>query len=82
MTSSSRVTVPFRIRNFITLVIMTKKSVYNVYTYTYGNQHEIYLRVISSNEGLLHSDPQCDGNEELLVRFLELIRRGREQLNT
>lgn len=55
---------------------------YNVYTYTYGNQHEIYLRVISSNEGLLHSDPQCDGNEELLVRFLELIRRGREQLNT
>lgn len=40
------------------------------------------LREISSDERLFHSNPNSDRYEELLVRFFQLISRGRQQLNT
>lgn len=41
-----------------------------------------YLREIGSDERLFHSNPNSDRYEELLVRFFQLISRGRQQLNT
>jgi len=40
------------------------------------------LREIGSDERLFHSNPNGDRYEELLVRFFQLISRGRQQLNT
>jgi len=41
-----------------------------------------YLCKIGSDERLFHSNPNGDRYEELLVRFFQLISRGRQQLNT
>lgn len=37
---------------------------------------------IGADEGLLHTDPDCDGDQQLLIRFLQLERRGRQELDS
>lgn len=39
------------------------------------------LREISSDKRLFHSNPNRDRYEKLLIRFFQLISRGRQQLN-
>lgn len=40
-----------------------------------------HLREIGADESLLHADPYRDGYQQLLVRFLQLVSRSREQLD-
>lgn len=55
--------------------LATKATSYDI------NYKSTDLCEIGSDECLFHSDPHGDRYEELLVRFFQLISRGRQQLN-
>jgi len=43
-----------------------------------NSEDVIYLSEISTDECLLHTNPDCDGYQKLLVWFFELVRGSRQ----